>query len=94
MNQFNFQKWDGKEWKDLPTVKSKHPSGTYLIDPSAGMPGQLEETLNWLMYWGLKYELQYKDYDENQWTVPVLLNPERIERIISDHSVKKIRVIS
>ncbi len=39
-----------------------------------------------------KYELQYSDYSENQWTVPVLLTEERIERIVNDFSVKNIRL--
>lgn len=39
-----------------------------------------------------KYELQYSDYSENQWTAPVSLTEERIERIVTDNSIKNIRL--
>ena len=42
--------------------------------------------------WGAKYELQYSDYLENQWTAPVSLTPERIEQITTDFSIKDIRL--
>ena len=42
--------------------------------------------------WGCRYELQYFDYVENQWTVPTLLTEERIEKIITDNSIKNIRL--
>ena len=41
---------------------------------------------------GAKYELQYFDYSENQWTVPVSLTDERIEKIVTDFSIKNIRL--
>jgi hypothetical protein len=42
--------------------------------------------------WGAKYELQYSDYLENQWTAPVSLTDERIERIVTDFSIKNVRL--
>jgi hypothetical protein len=42
--------------------------------------------------WGAKYELQYSDYSENQWTAPVSLTDERIERIVTDYSIKNVRL--
>ena len=42
--------------------------------------------------WGAKYELQYSDYSENQWTAPVYLTGERIERIVTDFSIKNVRL--
>ena len=42
--------------------------------------------------WGAKYELQYSDYLENQWTAPVSLTDERIEKIVTDFSIKNIRL--
>jgi hypothetical protein len=42
--------------------------------------------------WGAKYELQYSDYSENQWTAPVSLTDERIERIVTDFSIKNVRL--
>ena len=41
---------------------------------------------------GAKYELQYIDYDENTWTAPVLLTEERIKQIVSDKSIKNVRL--
>ncbi len=42
--------------------------------------------------WGAKYELQFSDYKEGQWTVPSLLTEDRINRIVTDFSVKNIRL--
>lgn len=39
-----------------------------------------------------KYQLQYTEYTDDEWTVPVSLTKERIELIISDYSVKNIRL--
>jgi hypothetical protein len=36
------------------------------------------------------YEVKYVDSDN--WTVPVKLNPDRIERILNDNSIKQIRI--
>lgn len=41
---------------------------------------------------GVTYQLQYVDYDPGQWTVPVKLNPERMDHIITDASIKNIRI--
>ncbi len=38
------------------------------------------------------YQLQYYDYKENEWTVPLLLTPKRASEFIEDKSVKKIRI--
>ena len=40
-----------------------------------------------------KFQLQYVDYEKDQWTVPVLLTAERAYRFKNDASVKKVRVI-
>lgn len=37
-----------------------------------------------------KYQLQYVDYEENQWTTPCLLLNYRIEQIANDNSVKRV----
>ena len=42
--------------------------------------------------WGAKYELQYQDYLNGEWTVPVQLTDNRIEEITSDFSIKNIRL--
>lgn len=42
--------------------------------------------------WGAKYEVQYIGYFEDQWTIPVSLTDERIERIVTDFSIKRIRL--
>lgn len=40
-----------------------------------------------------KFQLQYVDYENDQWTVPVLLTAERAYRFKNDASVKKVRII-
>ena len=42
---------------------------------------------------GAKYRLQYQDYDENQFTAPIKLTEERINKMLDDFSVKKIEII-
>jgi hypothetical protein len=37
-----------------------------------------------------KYQLQYTDYEENQWTAPCLILNHRIEQMANDNSVKRI----
>ena len=37
-----------------------------------------------------KYQLQYIDYEENQWTAPCLLLDHRIEQMANDNSVKRV----
>ena len=38
------------------------------------------------------YQLRYIDYGIGEYTVPVKLTPERIERIVGDHSVFEIKI--
>ena len=53
----------------------------------------LSEFLNQGMNsWGARYEVQYSDYSENQWTAPVLITEDRIKKIINDNSIKNIRM--
>lgn len=39
----------------------------------------------------VKYEVQYIDYEEGQWTVPVILTKRRADRVISDNAIRKVR---
>ena len=39
-----------------------------------------------------KYSIQYYDYNENQWTAPRILRPERVIHLV-DQSVCKIKFI-
>ena len=43
--------------------------------------------------WGAKVQIQYSDYSEDTWTVPELLTENKINQIITDYSVKNIRLI-
>ncbi len=42
---------------------------------------------------GIKYQVQFVDYKENEWTVPVNATMERILRYTNDESVSKIKLI-
>lgn len=39
-----------------------------------------------------KFQVQYIDYDNNTWTVAVMLTRERYDRIKNDNSVRKIAI--
>tara|TARA_A100000171_G_C2070770_1_gene114597 strand:- start:75 stop:281 length:207 start_codon:yes stop_codon:yes gene_type:complete len=39
-----------------------------------------------------KFQVQYSDYDNNTWTVAVMLTRERYDRIKNDNSVRKIAI--
>jgi hypothetical protein len=39
----------------------------------------------------VRYEVQYVDYKDGQFTVPVILTSERAKKIIDDNSIKKVR---
>ncbi|MFN9318981.1 MAG: hypothetical protein ACK58Q_00135 [Chitinophagales bacterium] len=40
-----------------------------------------------------KFQLQYVDYEKDQWTVPVLLTAERAYNFKNDASVKLVRIL-
>jgi hypothetical protein len=42
---------------------------------------------------GSMYQVQYVDFDQDEWTSPCLITNERIERLIPDHSIKFVRII-
>ena len=42
---------------------------------------------------GCKYQFQYYDYKPNEWTAPVLLTEDRINRLLSDKSISEIHII-
>lgn len=39
----------------------------------------------------VRYEVQYVDYEDNQWTVPVILTKERAVGLLHDGSISKVR---
>lgn len=39
-----------------------------------------------------RYELQYVDYEPNEWTVPVILTEERAKKIIQDEAIARVRI--
>jgi hypothetical protein len=39
-----------------------------------------------------KYEVQYADYDLNTWTAPCQLTESRMERVLKDFSIRKVRL--
>jgi hypothetical protein len=53
----------------------------------------IRDALNELSQLNVKMELQFSDYDDNTWTVPVRLRSSDIESAINDASVKQIRII-
>lgn len=44
-----------------------------------------------LLLESVRYEVQYVDYEKDEFTVPVILTKERAQGIISDQSIKKVR---
>jgi hypothetical protein len=53
----------------------------------------MKELLLKAMNEGCKYTMQYVDYPHNSWTAPLLLTEDRINKMLSDVSVKEIRII-
>lgn len=47
----------------------------------------------YLLYDKVKYSLQYVDYADDQWTVPVLLTEERAEKFCEDLSLKRVKIM-
>ena len=39
-----------------------------------------------------KFQLQYVDYENGQWTIPVLLTPKRAARVKNDASIKSVTI--
>jgi len=42
---------------------------------------------------GAKFQIQYIDYDENTWTVPLVCTHDRLLQAKKDHSVRHIKII-
>jgi len=42
--------------------------------------------------WGASVQIQYVDYDDNTWTIPELLTEKFILKIVTDSSVKNVRI--
>lgn len=45
-----------------------------------------------IQYIGSRFEVQYVDYEDNCWTVPVTLTIDRLNKIWNDYSVKAVRL--
>ena len=56
------------------------------------MEKRITEILILAMAAGAKIEIQYRDYDENTWTVPMLITPRIIECLTTDASVANVRL--
>lgn len=39
-----------------------------------------------------RYSLQYEDYEDGQWTLPVQLKDYRIDQFANDQSLKKVKI--
>lgn len=50
------------------------------------------ELKNLPYYKGKKASWQYVDYDDDMWTVAVKLTDERIQNLLNDHSVCRVKV--
>jgi len=44
-----------------------------------------------LMIEKVRYEVQFVDYSENEWTVPLLLTEKRAQEIMKDQAISKVR---
>ena len=38
------------------------------------------------------YSIQYHDYEQDEWTIPVLLTEKRAEQILTDDSVRTVKL--
>ncbi len=54
------------------------------------MEDELIEILN--NDYGCKYELQYIDYSDDTWTVPLMLTEASIKRFANDYSLRCCRI--
>lgn len=52
----------------------------------------MEEILRDALKREVKYSVQYADYDLDTWTFPSTLSNNRIEMMLTDGSVRKIRL--
>ena len=68
--------FNGKTIDDIPE-KTKYPMRDILLTA---------------MRRHAKCSIQYSDYDEDEWTVPSLLNISRVHRILCDSSIRKIQI--
>lgn len=52
-----------------------------------------EHFLRTAMNLGLKHKIQYVDWPDNEWTLESLVTESRIQKILSDDSIKTVAII-
>ncbi len=52
----------------------------------------MKEILDRAIAIGCMYQMRYIDYSEEQFTVPVILNKERVDRILDDNSIVELKL--
>lgn len=52
----------------------------------------MKEILERAIAIGCMYQIRYVDYSEEQFTVPVILNKERADRILDDNSIVELKL--
>jgi len=52
----------------------------------------MEEILRDAVIRGATYSVQYADYDFKTWTAPVELTQNRVDKLLNDGSIRKVRL--
>ena len=52
----------------------------------------MEEILRDAVIRGATYSVQYADYDFKTWTAPVELTQNRVDKLLDDGSIRKVRL--
>jgi len=68
--------------KDKPKVNIVYPSKEL----------SMEEILKEAVKKKAKYQIQYYDYNKDEWTIFYTLQEKDIEKLTSDNSIRKIRL--
>ena len=76
----------------MTKVKSKPKTAT---DANTVLPAvrlSMEEILRDAVRRKATYSVQYADYDLNTWTAPVELTQNRMDKLLDDGSIRKVRL--
>ena len=77
-------------YSEIPHILNDYSQQLY---PTNDEKSDLREDIEKLVDKGYSFQVQYKDYENSIWTIPVLFTSKRWDEIKNDNSVKKISLI-
>lgn len=83
--------YDGRN--DLPSFWEPHPDIADTMQPeTTELNVSMEAIFKAAMKLNVNHQVQFVDYSSDTWTVPCKLSDYRLEKLLTDNSISKVRV--